>query len=354
MFLWDKLRTNAQPVLIYGMGNGAEKVLALCGTYRVPVCGVFASDDHATDKLFQGFPVLRLSDALEQHPDAPVLLAFGVYQEEVLARIEGMAQARPVYVPDLPLLGGPLLTPAYLDQAHDSVQMARRLMSDEKSRRVFDTVLEAKQTGELAAHFREDTLRSDDMALLHLGPNERFLDLGAYDGDTIREFLALTNGAYTSMDAWEPDAHNYRKLQAYAAPLSRVTLWPYASWDRADTLTFSGKGGRNCAKKPDVPGRYVHLHQVQAQPVDAIGRDYSYVKLDVEGAEAESLRGMAATLRRCHPKLCVSAYHKTDDFFRLPLLLEELCPGYRMYLRRNRCLPAWEIQLYAVCDQRHI
>lgn len=350
MFLWDKLHSASQPVLIYGMGNGAEKVLALCARFDVPVCGIFASDDHATDKVFQGFPVLSCSDALLRYLEAPVLLAFGVYQEEVLARIETMALTRPVYVPDLPLLGGPLLTPAYLEQENVNIQAARALLTDEKSTHVFDAMLEAKLSGALEPHFREDTLRSEDMALLSLGPKEHFLDLGAYNGDTIQEFLSLTNGAYASIDAWEPDAHNYQKLQAHTAPLPRVTLWPYASWDKAETLTFSGKGGRNCAKKPEVPGRYVHLHQVQAQPVDAMGRDYSYVKLDVEGAEAESLRGMTAMLQRCHPKLCISAYHKTDDFFRLPLLLEELCPGYKMYLRRNRCLPAWEIQLYAVYE----
>lgn len=350
MFLWDKLRAASEPVLIYGIGNGAEKVLALCAEYGVAVCGVFASDDHATDKVFQGYPVLRCTDALRRWPEAPVLLAFGVYQADVLDRITAMAQTRPVYVPDLPLLGGPLLTPAYLDRVRDDVRAARALLWDETSRRVFDAMLEAKLTGQLAPHFRADTCRDQDMALLGLGSQERFLDLGAYDGDTIREFLDLTHGEYASIDAWEPDTHNFRKLKTFAAGLPRVTLYPWASWDRVETLTFSGKGGRNCAKKPDVPGRYIHLHQVQAQAVDATGRDFTYVKLDVEGAEAESLRGMAEMLRRCRPKLCVSAYHKTDDLFRLPLLLETLCPGYRMFLRRNRCLPAWEIQLYAVHD----
>ena len=54
------------------------------------------------------------------------------------------------------------------------------------------------------------------------------------------------------------------------------------------------------------------------------------------------------TFKRCRPKMLISAYHKPDDLITLPLLVEKLCPGYKMYLRRNRCLPAWEIQLYCI------
>jgi FkbM family methyltransferase len=186
------------------------------------------------------------------------------------------------------------------------------------------------------------------MRLLSLGSQECFLDLGAYNGDTIREFLRLTDGQYAWITAMEPDAHNFKKLCEATSLLPNVTLRPEASWDKTCELTFSGKGGRNCGKKPDLPGKYTHLHSVPAIPVDSLNQEFTYVKMDVEGSEAETLRGMQNTLHRCRPKLLISAYHKTDDFIALPLLLEQLCPGYQMYLRRNRCLPAWEIQLYCV------
>jgi hypothetical protein len=131
-----------------------------------------------------------------------------------------------------------------------------------------------------------------------------------------------------------------------------VTLYPWASWQETTLLTFSGKGGRNCGVVPALPGQYRHQHSVEARTVDCLQETYTYVKMDVEGAEAETLLGMRETLARCHPKLLISAYHKTDDFITLPMLLQQLCPGYRMYLRRNPCLPAWEIQLYALWEQK--
>jgi FkbM family methyltransferase len=347
MFLWEWMQQNSLPVLLYGMGNGAEKVLALCREYGVPVAGVFSSDDRARNVEFQGYPVLSMGEILQKFQEAVILLAFGVYQDEVLARLDALAQRYTVLVPDLPLLGGPVLDPAYLAAHEADIQAARALLADEQSRKVFDTMLEAKFTGSLPCHFLADTARREDLELLHLGPQEWYLDLGAYNGDTILEFLSLTGGQYAAISAWEPDAHNRKKLLEATASLPQVTVLPYASWDRETTLTFSGKGGRNCGLVPDLPGRYAHPHPTEARPVDQFSQPYTFVKMDVEGAERETLLGMQEALRRHHPKLLISAYHRTDDFITLPLLLQQICPGYQMFLRRNRCLPAWEIQLYA-------
>lgn len=348
MFLWDYLKTISAPILIYGTGNGAEKILAMCQSYGIQIAGIFASDNHTQKNLFCGYSVMRRCEIPARYSSAVILLAFGTYQDAVLTQIQALSQQYEVLVPDLPLTGGASITPNYLKEHSDDLAASRSLLCDEKSRRVFDVMLHAKLTGSLDAHFREDTRREDDMMSLRLGFQERFLDLGAYSGDTISEFLRLTGRYYCSIDAFEPDPHNFSKLKSAVSALSNVTLHPAASWCEATTLTFTGKGGRNCAKRPDLPGKYTHLHEVAALPVDSLQTDFSYVKMDVEGAEAETLLGMRQTLTRCHPKLCISAYHKPDDFITLPRLLNQLCPGYKMYLRRNRCLPAWEIQLYAV------
>lgn len=348
MFLWHQLQTVSSPILIYGMGNGAEKILSEAEIYHIPIAGVFASDDHAREIQFRGYRVLSFREMLDTYEEAVILVGFGVYQEEVISRIYDLSRKYTVFVPDVPLMGGRILTPEMVENRKSEFQAARGLLSDEKSRRVFDAMLEAKLSGQLPAYFTEDTLRSDDIQLLKLSRQERYLDLGAYNGDTIAEFLALTEGHYTTIDAFEPDRHNFRKLSEFTKDLENITLHSKASWNTETTLTFSGKGGRNCAMKPELPGQYKHLHDVEAIPVDSLQQDFTYVKMDVEGAEAETLAGMQQLLSTHHPKLLISCYHKPDDFITLPLLLNQLCPGYRMYMRRNRCLPAWEIQLYCL------
>lgn len=351
MFLWHHLQTVSSPILIYGMGNGAEKILSEAELYHVPIAGVFASDDHAREIAFRGYRVLSLRQMLDTYEEAVILVGFGVYQEEVISRIYSLSEKYTVFVPDVPLMGGKILTPEIVDNRNAEITAARGLLSDEKSLRVFDAMLEAKLSGALPAYFAEDTLRNEDMQLLKLSNHEHFLDLGAYNGDTINEFILLTGGSYTAIDAFEPDRHNYRKLSEATLHINNLTLHSKASWNTETTLTFSGKGGRNCAMKPELPGQYKHLHQVEAIPVDSLQKPFTYVKMDVEGAEAQTLEGMVKLLSRYHPKLLISCYHKPDDFITLPLLLDKLCPGYRMFMRRNRCLPAWEIQLYCIYDE---
>ena len=62
----------------------------------------------------------------------------------------------------------------------------------------------------------------------------------------------------------------------------------------------------------------------------------------------QALFGSAETIRRFSPQLCVSLYHRSEDIFLLPMLVEHLNPGYKMYIRRGRYIPAWDINLIAV------
>ncbi len=348
MFLWEELQSLTCPILIYGMGNGADKLFALCREYCIPIAGIFSSDSHTREGTFQGCPVLSRTKALEQYPDAMILLAFGTERPDEVEDLLELSQRHPMRIPDTPLLGGTILTPDALSARQSEIQQVSALWADEPSRALFHSLLEAKLTGDPKALKANTSPRSELLELLQLGPEESYLDLGAYRGDTIEEFLSLTRGKYRQITALEPDAHNFKKLEEAWGHQDRCTLLPYASWNCRGTLEFTGKGGRNCSKKPDLPGKYAHLHPVTAIPVDELSLDVSYAKMDVEGAESETLAGMTDTIRRCRPKLLVSAYHKPDDFITLPLLIQSICPDYRLYLRRTPCIPAWEIQICAL------
>ena len=60
--------------------------------------------------------------------------------------------------------------------------------------------------------------------------------------------------------------------------------------------------------------------------------------------------GSRHIIERDSPALLVSAYHRSADLFRLPLLVHELNPHYKLYLRRMAGVPAWDINLYAVTE----
>lgn len=59
----------------------------------------------------------------------------------------------------------------------------------------------------------------------------------------------------------------------------------------------------------------------------------TFIKMDIEGAELMALRGGASILRRYHPKLAISVYHKTEDIFKIPEYLLSLYPDYKFDFR---------------------
>ena len=88
---------------------------------------------------------------------------------------------------------------------------------------------------------------------------------------------------------------------------------------------------------------------VTVRSVDSLADEIplDLIKFDVEGAEAEALAGAANQIRENRPDLIVSVYHRSQDIFSLPLLAKKLCPDYKLYLRREKYVPAWDVELIA-------
>ena len=73
-----------------------------------------------------------------------------------------------------------------------------------------------------------------------------------------------------------------------------------------------------------------------------------YIKYDVEGAEREAIIGSQKTILSRRPALLVSAYHKSEDIFALPLQIHALRPDYKLYYRRYPYVPAWDLNLICI------
>lgn len=377
--LWQTLKTasdGGRPILLYGMGNGADKILTVCKAYGIPVADFFASDGFVRGHSFHGKVVLSFSQACEKYgaENMIVLLSFASSRPEVLETIGRVASACELYIPDVPVCGTELFNAAFCESHLDEITAARSLFADEESRRVYDGIIEYKLTG------RMDVLRATESepadAYRNILSAERFqtaADLGAYNGDSIRDLRQYAPHLRTVI-ALEPDRRNFRKLAEYAAALreSGDSLTVHAvqagAWSHTATLTFHGSGNRN-AGLTDAPAEtkgnilpstadtpyFGKTAEVPVTALDTVTEDIlgssthiDYVKYDVEGAETEALLGSRAIIARDAPALLVSAYHRSADLFRLPLLVHELNSDYKLYLRRMAGVPAWDINLYAV------
>ena len=84
--------------------------------------------------------------------------------------------------------------------------------------------------------------------------------------------------------------------------------------------------GATLSNAPSVPVRSLDS-LVASGEIERV----DFIKLDVEGSEIPVLLGARETLRRFKPKLAISVYHKPNDFFEIPLLIESMGLGYQLY-----------------------
>ena len=362
--LWERLAASEKKILLYGMGNGADKILDVCRSKGITVSGCFASDGFARGHSYRGFPVRTWSEtkALYGAENVTVLLSFGTSREDVLANIRRIAQEAELYAPDVPAFGDTLFDRAFLEAHREELERAAELLSDEESVRIFWNVVAFKLTGEIA--FLESAESDREADLLRFVRPDRLtaaMDLGAYNGDTVRELLDRSQGSLKRIYAMEPDARTYKKLLAYAEGETRaeVIALPMGAWSERRTLTFDASGNRNASMGENRSGvladRPIRVRTVEADSPDNVlsGERVDYIKYDVEGSEREALLGSRQTVERWSPTLMVSLYHRSEDLFALPLLLRELFPQYEgYYLRRRRGVPAWDVDLYLTREKR--
>lgn len=340
------MRECAKPLVLYGMGNGADKILDWCEENQVKVQGVFASDEFVRGQQFRGFTVERY-DALKERlgEELLVVIAFASERPEVLQRFAELDAEQEVVAPHLPLFEEEeTVSNAWLQRYETELQAAYDLLADDRSREVFSATLNYKLSGKIKYLFACETQRVEDIReLLAPAQDEVYLDLGAYNGDTIRELGELTDWRWRELVAVEPDRRNCRKLRVLAEELAErglpVEVYEAGIWSEQGELGFSDSGGRQStfigAEKKTVP----------VTTIDALaeGREVSLIKMDVEGAELQALAGGRETLQKFAPKLFVAAYHYDVDLFRLPLLLQKIVPHYKIYLRKHPYVPAWEL-----------
>ena len=341
--LWERLKANSLPVLLYGMGNGADMIIEELEKLNIHFADTFASDGFVRGQLFHGKKVLSLSQAEEKYGEFIILTTFAVHDEKTLEFIKELSKRHRLYSPTVPIAGKGLFTLDYIAKNEERFDRAYSLLADEKSKKTFLDVLNFKVSGKpeylFACRSEKDEVYRN---ILKLSKNESIVDLGAYDGDTIREFLHFTGGEYRRIFAFEPDEKNFKKLSKKTEGMRALSLFNLGAWNKKETLHFEKKAGRSSHKsETGIPINFDSVDNVITEPV-------SFIKMDIEGAEKKALDGAKETIKKYKPKLYVCAYHRNEDFFALPEKILSLNPDYNIFLRHHPYIPAWETNFYCV------
>lgn len=174
---------------------------------------------------------------------------------------------------------------------------------------------------------------------------EVFVDAGCLDLGTSLELTKYCR-QLKKVYAFEPDDNNYQNCMERKDAFSEtdIEVFHCGTWSETATLHFSADTGGSSHICEDGET------SIEVMSIDEAvgGKDQvTFIKMDVEGAELESLKGARNTILRDKPKLAICIYHKPEDMVEIPLYIKKLVPEYRLYVRHHSNGPC-ETVLYAV------
>lgn len=238
------------------------------------------------------------------------------------------------------------------------------LWADEASQKEYFAQLFWRVTGD-ASQFtppvKQDQYFPDD--IFKLTDHEVFVDVGAFDGDTLKVFLDKCGGKFDHYYAYEPDPFGCQKLeefvQATSAPVAdRLTIQPVGIGKKSEKIKIQTPGVYFRILYPEEaqacsPNGKAFYIDVDSQTLDGLALQHppTFVKMDVEGFEPDVIFGAKELIKKHNPVIAISIYHQFDHIWRLPLAVRALSDNYRFYLRPH-FHAGWELICYAVPKDR--
>lgn len=338
----ERLEKSGLPVAVYGAGKFAKDTALYLYEKGITVT-CFCVDDQYYDTrnveiLVKStlIKVVPLKELNQFGSPCNVVIAFIDYKRAKYVMDHGQAIfPNSEIVVYLDGVTSHYMSKAWVLEHEGKLLETYQMLEDELSKEILLESVYSRMRGtpETLCKLMADTEETYDWTLLKINENENFVDCGAYDGDTVREFLSVTEGSFEKIWALEPDSENFEKLREMELQCQNVECVKKGAWKENAQLQFSTEGTMGSAISQE--GRNV----IEAMALDCLEgwEKVSFIKMDIEGSELEALQGAKKLIRLCTPKLAICVYHRIEDLITIPQYIREIAGigQYKFYLRQH-------------------
>lgn len=210
-------------------------------------------------------------------------------------------------------------------------------LADQESRDIIHNRCKTFLTGDLS-YIDKNEINSHSYFSQDFYPissDEVLFDCGAFTGDTIEDFVTFTNKKYKKIVAFEPDEKNVKRLNAFINnKIENVVVIQKATGDKNGKVAFLNNGNM-FSKTVDVKDSSDELIVDIVRLDNYIDYHPTLIKMDIEGAELDSLIGATQIIKTLKPKLAICIYHMPFDFYEIPKFLKSLVPEYKFKVRQH-------------------
>lgn len=368
----DVLNGN-RSVVMYGAGSAGRELLPVLRLHGVfPVCFCDKNSQEYVAEL-NDIPVISFQELCNEYKASLIVISSGKYSEEIKKDLldNGFNSVNVICINEEQLFFYTTVYQWYwpeidLNEKQVELQTAYDLLSDQKSKDIFVDRISSFSAGTDYGRYRRfvkkhadleyslaDTHSETDISMhestfyfhndvLEIEQGEVLVDGGGYIGDSALEFINLVKGkslGYEKIYTFEPDPKNFTQLVNNLSESPNIEWHNLGLWESETTVKFISSDTVESYGGQIDAGCRIDMESgdigVDTTSIDICCGDekVSFIKLDVEGAEIEALKGAKNTIIKNRPKFALSAYHKRNDIFDILLKINEIVPNYKFYLR---------------------
>ncbi len=237
----------------------------------------------------------------------------------------------------------------------DNVLKVTDILEDERSKEIMFMLIKNWFDFNVDTVGYEEIFTNDEYYpcdIIQLSANESFVDVGAYNGDTIIDFIKKTHNQFNAIFAFELDKKNFKELEATVDKLAasvknKIKLYNFGLLDEEKHVYYEtgGSGSEstfiNVINNACACGKTLRLNDILKN------ESVTFIKMDIEGSEVKALSGAEEIIRKQKPKLAVCVYHKPEHLWEVPLYIKKIVPEYKIYIRHHTPLE-YETVCYAL------
>jgi FkbM family methyltransferase len=343
--LFDQLLEKSQgQVVLFGSGNLGRKCLAGLRSVGVEPLAFADNNSDIWNTEIEGIEVLSPETAALKYGQNALFLITIFNRENSITLIQ--EQLHQLGCENVALCAvffwrypQGFLPHFYLDLPHkiyeqaEDVVAAFHLWQDEESKREYLKQIKWRILLESDGLLPSQEVQYFPPFTLSILKSEVFVDCGTFDGDTLKTLINFQGDSIKKVICFEPDPANVTNLKAYLSSLDnklqeKVIVHQNATGKQREKLRFlaAGSEGSAISSQGNI--------EVDSIPLDEILADESptFIKMDIEGAELDTLLGAKKLIEKYTPILAISTYHLQNHLWRLPLLVKKICDDYSFFL----------------------
>lgn len=231
---------------------------------------------------------------------------------------------------------------SYSDQDIESIRQLSAILSSSDSRLELLRILYSRISGDISllqpAPFR---IYNHPSLFANLYPKGLYIDAGAYDGSESKWLKSIMPEG-SRVVSFEFDQENYSRYLANNSE-EDIEYVQAGLWSHEAIASTSGQGigarvsiAESSSSSDSCQARLFSLDDYLSKYHSSA--NVAFIKMDIEGAEVEAIRGARRVIERDKPHLAISVYHKPSDLWEIPLLIYSINKTYQFYIAQHASL----------------